>query len=65
VLADEPTGNLDRETANQVLALLREMNRTEKTTFLISTHDPHVAAFCDRRITVIDGRFATEAELRD
>ncbi len=63
VLADEPTGNLDRETADQVLGLLREMNRTEKTTFLISTHDPHVAAFCDRRITVIDGRFATEAEL--
>jgi lipoprotein-releasing system ATP-binding protein len=64
VLADEPTGNLDRETADQVLGLLREMNRTEKTTFLISTHDPHVAAFCDRRISVIDGRFATEAELR-
>jgi len=64
VLADEPTGNLDRETADQVLGLLRDMNRTEKTTFLISTHDPHVAAFCDRRITVIDGRFATEAELR-
>lgn len=64
VLADEPTGNLDRETADQVLGLLREMNRTEKTTFLISTHDPHVAAFCDRRITMIDGRFATEAELR-
>jgi lipoprotein-releasing system ATP-binding protein len=64
VLADEPTGNLDRETADQVLGLLRDMNRTEQTTFLISTHDPHVAAFCDRRITVIDGRFATEAELR-
>jgi lipoprotein-releasing system ATP-binding protein len=55
VLADEPTGNLDRETADQVLALLREMNRTERTTFLISTHDPHVAAFCSRKIEVIDG----------
>jgi lipoprotein-releasing system ATP-binding protein len=65
VLADEPTGNLDRETADQVLGLLRDMNRTEKTTFLISTHDPHVAQFCDRRITVVDGRFATEADLRD
>jgi lipoprotein-releasing system ATP-binding protein len=63
VLADEPTGNLDRQTADHVLALLRDMNRTEKTTFLISTHDPHVAAFCDRRITVVDGRLAADAEL--
>jgi lipoprotein-releasing system ATP-binding protein len=55
VLADEPTGNLDRQTADQVLALLRDMNRVEQTTFLISTHDPHVAAFCDRKIEVIDG----------
>ena len=62
VLADEPTGNLDRQTADQVLALLRDMNRTDKTTFLISTHDPHVAAFCDRRITVVDGQLATEGE---
>jgi ABC-type lipoprotein export system ATPase subunit len=63
VLADEPTGNLDRQTADQVLALLRDMNRADRTTFLISTHDPHVAAFCDRRITVVDGRLASEAEL--
>ncbi len=62
VLADEPTGNLDRQTADQVLALLRDMNRTDKTTFLISTHDPHVAAFCDRRITVVDGQLSTEGE---
>jgi lipoprotein-releasing system ATP-binding protein len=55
VLADEPTGNLDRETADQVLALLREMNRVERTTFLISTHDAHVAAFCDRKLEVVDG----------
>ena len=63
VLADEPTGNLDRQTADQVLALLRDMNREDRTTFLISTHDPHVAAFCDRRITVVDGRLASESEL--
>jgi lipoprotein-releasing system ATP-binding protein len=65
VLADEPTGNLDRETADQVLNLLRDINRTERTTFLISTHDPHVAAFCDRRITMIDGRFASETEMQE
>ena len=59
VLADEPTGNLDRETADQVLALLRDMNREDQTTFLISTHDPHVAAFCDRKIVVVDGKLET------
>ncbi len=62
VLADEPTGNLDRNTADQVLALLRDMNRTDRTTFLISTHDPDVAAFCDRRITVVDGQLAAETK---
>lgn len=61
VLADEPTGNLDRETADQVLALLRDMNRVERTTFLISTHDPHVAAFCDRKMEVIDGSLTGQA----
>lgn len=61
VLADEPTGNLDRKTADQVLALLRDMNREDRTTFLISTHDPSVAAFCDRRITVVDGQLVAEA----
>ena len=58
VLADEPTGNLDRESSSQVLALLREMNAELKTTFLISTHDENVAAFCDKRIHIVDGRVA-------
>ena len=62
VLADEPTGNLDRETADQVLALLRDMNRVEHTTFLISTHDAHIAAFCDRKLEVIDGNLTGGAQ---
>lgn len=63
VLADEPTGNLDRENTQQVLDLLRTINRNERTTFLISTHDPHVAAFCDRRIFLVDGRL-TDTDVR-
>lgn len=55
VLADEPTGNLDRETTAQVLDLLMEINQQFKTTFLISTHDPEVAARCARRLVVRDG----------
>lgn len=56
ILADEPTGNLDRESAEQVLDLMREINREEGSTFLICTHDEHVAARCSRRITLVDGR---------
>ncbi|MFC0281498.1 ABC transporter ATP-binding protein [Falsigemmobacter intermedius] len=58
VLADEPTGNLDRENADQVMELLAEMNREEGTAFLISTHDAEIAAACHRRITLNDGRVA-------
>lgn len=56
ILADEPTGSLDRDTAEQVLDLMREVNRDDKATFLICTHDEHVAARCSRRITLKDGR---------
>jgi lipoprotein-releasing system ATP-binding protein len=55
VLADEPTGNLDRASAMQVMDLIGEINREEGTTFLISTHDEKIAAFCRRRIEVADG----------
>jgi lipoprotein-releasing system ATP-binding protein len=56
VLADEPTGNLDRESANQVMDLLAEVNRTDQTTFLISTHDEAIAARCGRQIRLVDGQ---------
>ena len=55
VLADEPTGNLDRESAAQVMDLIAEINRDEGTTFLISTHDEKIAALCRRQIVVGDG----------
>ncbi|HEY4548288.1 MAG TPA: ABC transporter ATP-binding protein [Pedomonas sp.] len=56
VLADEPTGNLDRQSADQVMELLHEINRTMCTSFLISTHDEHIARQCPRRIELLDGR---------
>ena len=55
VLADEPTGNLDRASAIQVMDLIGEINRKEGTTFLISTHDDKIAATCRRQIVVGDG----------
>lgn len=60
VLADEPTGNLDRQSAQQVLGLMREMNRQKGVTFLICTHDEHVAAECSRRILLEDGRIESD-----
>jgi lipoprotein-releasing system ATP-binding protein len=61
VLADEPTGNLDRESATQVMELLREINEEEKTTFLLSTHDSNIADACSSRVLVRDGLVVTEA----
>ncbi|MFN7224813.1 MAG: ABC transporter ATP-binding protein [Paracoccaceae bacterium] len=55
VLADEPTGNLDRASAGQVMDLIADINRDEGTTFLISTHDEKIAARCRRQIVVGDG----------
>lgn len=62
VLADEPTGSLDRVAAEQVLDLMREVNREDGATFLICTHDEHVAARCTRRITLQDGHVEDNAQ---
>jgi lipoprotein-releasing system ATP-binding protein len=59
VLADEPTGNLDRESAASVMKLLSQMNAERQTTFFISTHDPEIAEYCGRRITLLDGRLSS------
>ena len=56
VLADEPTGNLDRDSAMQVMDLIGQINREEGTTFLISTHDEKIASLCRRQLVVGDGR---------
>ncbi|MGJ8605465.1 MAG: ABC transporter ATP-binding protein [Marivita sp.] len=55
VLADEPTGNLDRASAMQVMELIEQINREEGTTFLISTHDEKIAGLCRRQLVVGDG----------
>lgn len=56
VLADEPTGNLDGETANIVMELMKKINADFGTTFLFSTHDPRVMKYANKIIELRDGR---------
>ncbi len=56
ILADEPTGNLDTVSADEVFELLRDFNRDHGSACLIVTHDPRLALRCDRVIELVDGR---------
>jgi lipoprotein-releasing system ATP-binding protein len=58
VLADEPTGNLDTATGEQVFELMREFNREWGTTFIVITHDPRIAERADRILRIVDGRLS-------
>jgi len=60
VLADEPTGNLDTASADEVFALLRAFNHDFGVTFLVVTHDPRLARRCDRVLELVDGRLVGE-----
>ncbi len=61
VLADEPTGNLDTASSDEVFRLLRDMHAKVGTSFLVVTHDPRLARRCDRVIELVDGRIASDA----
>jgi putative ABC transport system ATP-binding protein len=60
VIADEPTGNLDSDTGEKVLELMKKINTTEKTTFIFSTHDPKIWKIADHIIFLQDGMIKSE-----
>lgn len=56
LLADEPTGNLDRTTGEQIMQILRELNQRQKLTIVMVTHDPWIAEQADRTVRLVEGR---------
>ncbi len=63
ILADEPTGNLDSKSTDEIMDLLRDLNREAATTFIVVTHNPAVARAADRIITVRDGRILRDEQI--
>ena len=65
VLADEPTGNLDTASSDEVFVLLRRMHAERGTSFVIVTHDSRLARRCDRLVELIDGRISQDRAVAD
>ena len=64
LLADEPTGNLDRKTTEEIISLLTLSNRQYKQTILLITHDESVALEADRIIKIEDGKIISDKVVR-
>jgi putative ABC transport system ATP-binding protein len=62
ILADEPTANLDTQTSEELLQLMRRLNREQKTTFVFSSHDPMVIAYARRVVRLRDGRLESDTQ---
>lgn len=62
ILADEPTGNLDEKTGDEIMTLLKKLNKELNTTLIIVTHDNKIAKMTDRIVTLSDGKLVTNAE---
>ena len=63
ILADEPTGNLDSKSTDEIMDLLRNLNREHGTTFIVVTHNPTVARAADRIVTVRDGKIRRDEKI--
>ena len=64
LLADEPTGNLDRATGEQIMTILRQLNQEQKLTIVMVTHDPWIAEQADRVVRLVEGRIQKTQQAR-
>ena len=64
VLADEPTGNLDRKNSEEIVALLKQLHKEKNQTLIIITHDESIALQADRIISIEDGRIVKDEVIR-
>lgn len=64
LLADEPTGNLDRKNSEEIIRLLMESNRSQKQTLILITHDENIALKADRMLCIEDGRIIRDERIR-
>ena len=60
LIADEPTGSLDRKGSLAIMEILRELHDRTGAALLVVTHDPSVASYCDRHIEIVDGRIVRD-----
>ncbi|MED4531488.1 ABC transporter ATP-binding protein [Metabacillus fastidiosus] len=65
LLADEPTGNLDSKASKDVMEMLETINKKERTTMMLVTHDPQAASYCNRVVFIRDGKFYSEIHRGD
>lgn len=65
LLADEPTGNLDSKASKDVMTMLENINKTEKTTMMLVTHDAQAASYCNRVVFIRDGKLYSEIHRGD
>jgi putative ABC transport system ATP-binding protein len=64
LLADEPTGEVDTKTSDSILSILEELNRKRGLTMVVVSHDPNVASRAPRRLSMVDGRIASDETVR-
>jgi len=65
LIADEPTGSLDRSNSRAIMEMLLELHRDTRATLVVVTHDPSVARYCDRHVEIVDGRVVRDGPRND
>lgn len=65
ILADEPTGNLDKQSGDQIIRFMKETNRLFGQTYIIVTHNKEIAEYTDREITITDGKIINDRNLQN